>query len=126
MADHLRRHLLRWKSDHAIGKGATSEARWESSTTRRTWATTAELMLRPPNKRGDGDGRDLDRTLAIIRWLFGPNQDREQGRFRVESMDSLRRKWDALDDASKPRGVNGQPRQHKSIEELYPGYTVHQ
>jgi|GEM_PF-1775901 len=121
LADYLRRHLLRWKPDHAIGKGATSEAKWDTSPTRRSWAQAAELMLR--DARG-GDGRDLDRTLEIIRWLFGENQQRESGRFRVESMASLRKKWDALDDASRPRRVNGEP-QRKSFDELYEGYEVH-
>ena len=115
LADWLRRHMLEAKPDHAIGRGATSEAKWGASPKRAAWGRELDRMHKL-------DGRDWRRSAELVRWVFRGQTG--EARFVVESAASLREKWDRLDGAARPaRGANGTRRHGGSngVLEYRPG-----
>jgi hypothetical protein len=92
LADALREQLVTEKPNHEL----SAEDTWARR--RVSWAKQMASLLR--------SGRDLAKAKALLVWVFG-DQGGTEFRFRIDSPNALREKWDRIEVAmvQKPKAA---------------------
>lgn len=106
LADALREHLIAEKPDHALA----DEVAWRRR--RAKWVREMGAVAR---------ARDRTKALELLAWVFG-DQGGKEFRFRVDSPQALREKWDRIEVAMRAPpmlrlyGGNGAPVRDRAAE----------